>query len=144
MVVCSISTSPPWRWHLSKARLPIAGAIVVNLAIILLFPIPSEASALDAAFKGDGADLIKILSAAAPVVLAIGWPVACVIRLSLPLQLLPSPPASHIAAGLLLACSAIGTAASVSELRSCIAADVICRYGAFSLSRNPVSSEYRF
>ena len=129
-----------WRRHLLLSRPLIIANVCLYAALLCFLPIPSEASALDQAISGGGLRPLAVVLAAAPVVLAIGWPLLCVGRLAVPMPLQQAAPRAPRwkPAALLMAGSALGSLASVLQLRMCISAGSLCRAGAFGLSRNPV------
>ena len=97
--------SAEWRSHVLAVRGPALVAIGLQVAQLLLRPIPSEVSSLDQALSGDAVQhpdrgtqllmhtmLLSILGAALPVALAFGLPLIASVLLRLPLRLSRSPP----------------------------------------------------
>jgi protein-S-isoprenylcysteine O-methyltransferase Ste14 len=133
--------SEPLKWsvHLHHVRAPICIAIVIDAVLLSLVPIPSEASALDRALSGGAAQLSSIFLSAAPAILAIVWPAACVLRLALPCALLRAPLRAPNMALAVLACRTVMAVVTVVLLRGCIARGELCRAGPFAHSRNPIA-----
>ncbi|KAL1526693.1 hypothetical protein AB1Y20_015395 [Prymnesium parvum] len=130
-----------WKLHLLRARLPIVVAMAGNVALLVFLPIPSEASALDRALGGKGGPVqaLDVVLAAAPVGLAIGWPVLCSLRLTVPAALVGSPRRSLCTASVLIMLSIAGSVTAVLQLRECIPAGRLCRGGLFEISRHPIA-----
>jgi len=136
--------------HAMRVRGPVCAALGLHAALLLLLPIPSEASSLDRALgtaraagkqeeEGDPSAL-SILLAAAPVLL-VAWPplLACAAR-PLPLRLgRPSELVQTGALGLLFLSSALSVSA-VLTLRTCLATapHSLCTHASFAWSRNPI------
>ena len=104
----SADLSAEWRSHILAVRGPALVAIGVQVAQLLLRPIPSEVSPLDQALSGNTRQPrreLSVLLAAAPAVLAFGLPLAAMVLLRLPLRLSRSPPlrSRGLALGVLLA-----------------------------------------
>jgi len=137
--------------HAVRVRGPACAALGLHAALLLLLPIPSEASSLDLALgtaraAGKQEDdvspsALSILLAAAPVLL-VAWPplLACAARRPLPLRLgRPTELVETGALGLLLLSSALSVSA-VLTLRTCLATapHSLCTHAAFAWSRNPI------
>mmetsp|Transcript_12855 Transcript_12855/g.42712 ORF Transcript_12855/g.42712 Transcript_12855/m.42712 type:complete len:416 (-) Transcript_12855:261-1508(-) len=137
--------------HAVRVRGPVFAALGLHAALLLLLPIPSEASSLDRALgtaraagkqeeeEGDPSPL-SILLAAAPVLL-VAWPplLACAAR-PLPLRLGRPPELVQTGAlGLLFLSSALSVSA-VLTLRTCLATapHSLCTHASFAWSRNPI------
>jgi len=136
--------------HAVRVRGPVCAALGLHAALLLLLPIPSEASSLDRALgtaraagkqeeEGDPSAL-SILLAAAPVLL-VAWPplLACAAR-PLPLRLGRPPELVQTGAlGLLFLSSALSVSA-VLTLRTCLATapHSLCTHASFAWSRNPI------
>ena len=152
----SASLSAEWRSHVLSVRGPVLVAIGVQVAQLLLRPIPSEVSPLDQALSGDAVQqpsrgtqltlntslLLSILSAALPVALAFGLPLAAMVLLRLPLRLSHSPPlrSRGLALGVLLVASLLSVAA-VQALSGCFgeARSTPCTRTPFNANRHPIS-----
>ena len=137
----SAAHAAEWKAHLKWARMPIAFALAVQIFELLFLPIASEASALDAAVRGKGTEFGRIGMAAAPVALAIGWPVICLVRLSVPLKWIARPPPrtlSTVSAALAVGAAALSLV-TVETLRRCVSTGELCCGGVFTFSRNPIN-----
>ena len=149
--------SAEWRSHVLAVRGPVLVAIGVQVAQLLLRPIPSEVSPLDQALSGDAVRhpdrgtqllmhtmLLSILGAALPVALAFGLPLVGTVLLRLPLRLSRSPPLRlrGLALGVLLVASLLSLAA-VHALRRCLdaasPAPAPCARPPFLVCRHPIS-----
>ena len=149
--------SAEWRSHVLAVRGPALVAIGVQVAQLLLRPIPSEVSPLDQALSGDAVRhpdrgtqllmhtmLLSILGAALPVALAFGLPLIASVLLRLPLRLTRSPPlrSRGLALGVLLVASLLSLAA-VHALRRCLdaasPAAAPCARLPFLVCRHPIS-----
>ena len=145
-----------WRSHVLAVRGPAFVAIGMQVAQLLLRPIPSEVSPLDQAL-GDAVRhpdrgtqllihnmLLSILGAALPVALAFGLPLIASVLLRLPLRLTRSPPlrSRGLALGVLLVASLLSLAA-VHALRRCLdaasPAPAPCARLPFLVCRHPIS-----
>ena len=152
----SAELSAEWHSHVLAVRGPALVAIGVQVAQLLLRPIPSEVSPLDQAISGDAVRppnhdtqlllnaslLLSILSAALPVAPAFGLPLAAMVLLRLPLRLSRSPPlrSRGLALGVLLVASLLSTSA-VQALRGCFgeANSAPCTRAPFLVCRHPIS-----
>ena len=147
--------SADWRIHVLAVRGPVLVAIGVQVAQLLLRPIPSEVSPLDQALSGDAVRhpdhgtqllmhtmMLSILGAALPVALAFGLPLVGTVLLRLPLRLSRSPPSRGLALGVLLVASLLSLAA-VHALRRCLdaasPAPAPCARPPFLVCRHPIS-----
>ena len=152
----SAALSAEWRSHVLAVRTSCLVAIGVQVAQLLLRPIPSEVSPLDQALSGDAVQqpsrgtqlslnaslLLSILNAALPVALAFGLPLAAMVLLRLPLRLSRSPPlrSRGLALGVLLVASLVSVAA-VQALCGCFgeARSTPCTRTPFNANRHPIS-----
>ena len=141
----SADLSAEWRSHILAVRGPALVAIGVQVAQLLLRPIPSEVSPLDQALSGNTRQPrreLSVLLAAAPAVLAFGLPLAAMVLQRLPLRLSRSPPlrSRGLALGVLLVASLLSTSA-VQALRGCFgeANSAPCTRAPFLICRHPIS-----
>ena len=121
-------------------------ALFLQVMQLIVLPIPSEASALDAALA-DARDVRPgaIVLSAAPVALAFAWPAVCCFFPGLmsgtprALRLRVPSPRTRACGLLLLGGATALSLTTVHTLRGCVAARQLCTGGAFRWSRNPIS-----